>query len=59
VRQALKVFSIIMIATGGLALIGSMDMGEDGISAIVGGLMFIAQGVLALIYIGQQDKLVK
>jgi hypothetical protein len=51
-KTTLKVTSIIAVVLGGLALInGLVDI--DGY-AIIGGLLFGGQGIVGLIYIGQQ-----
>ena len=57
-RQALKIFSIIAVVLGGLAMFGAAaqeDM-EGAIYSLLGGGLFLAQGILALVYIKQQSK---
>ena len=48
----LKVFSIIAIVLGALALISSL-VEYDGYG-IMGGALFLTEGILALAYIGEQ-----
>ena len=50
-KTALKTMSIISIVLGSLAILGSMDPVEG--YAMVGGGLFLAEGILALVYIGQ------
>ncbi len=53
-KTALKVMSIISIVIGGLATLGCVYEFES--AAFIGGLFYIAQGTLALIYIKQTAK---
>lgn len=47
----LKVLSIVCIVLGGFAVIsGLADPYPDGIYAIFGGGLFLAEGIIALIY---------
>ena len=56
-RKALKVVSIIAIVFGGLAILSAFgETGEDVGYTFLGGAMFAAQGILALIYIKQVDN---
>jgi len=52
-KTTLKTFSIICIILGALAIIDSI---ESGIAAFIGGGLFLTQGILSLVYIGQQNK---
>ena len=54
----LKVFSIIGIVLGAMAILqGFAATAEDGVYAIMGGGLFLAQGVFALAYIKEvKDK---
>ena len=54
-ETALKVFSIISVVIGGLAILGGIE--EDEIAAIIGGGMFLTQGILALCYIKKNNKI--
>jgi hypothetical protein len=51
VKTALQIFSYIAIVLGALALMGS---GGD-YNALLGGGLFLTQGVLAIGYINQQE----
>ena len=53
-ETTLKVFSIISVVIGGLAILGGIE--EDEIAAIIGGGMFLTQGILALCYIKKINK---
>ena len=52
-KNTLKVFSWIQIVLGGLAILGGLDP-VDGY-AIVGGMLFITCGWVALIYIAENN----
>jgi len=49
-RTALKVFSWFAVVLGALAILG----GEGDYYAFLGGGLFLAQGILALSYLGQE-----
>ena len=53
----LKITSIIFIVFGALAVIGAGSMyGQEAFNSALGGIMFIGQGILTLVYIkGQAD----
>lgn len=51
-RTTVKVFAIIGIVIGSLAIIGSFD--DESFSAFVGGAMFLAWGIIDLNYIKDQ-----
>ena len=59
-KSAVKVFSIISIVIGGFAFLGGLgDMSVDPQAAgyaLVGGALFLTQGILSLIYIGKSRK---
>lgn len=55
-RTALKTMSIIMVVIGGFAILESADGGQDAGYAFLGGLLFLAEGILALVYIGQNKE---
>lgn len=50
--MALKTFSIIAIVIGGLAILGAASSVtlEDAILALIGGGLFLTQGILSLEY---------
>jgi len=51
-RKALKILSIVCIVLGGLAVLGGVtDPYPDGFYAVTGGGLFLAEGIIALIYI--------
>ena len=55
-KTALKTISIVAVVIGALAILGGVsDTYVDGY-ALVGGALYMAQGILALVYIGQQTK---
>jgi len=47
-RTALKIFSIICVIIGGLAVLGSML--EPDSFGLIGGGLFLTEGILALVY---------
>ena len=50
-KTALKIFSIIGVVLGGLAILGGLlEPYDDGIYTLVGGELFLTQGILALVY---------
>jgi hypothetical protein len=51
-EKLLKIFSIIAVVMGILAIIGSAS--DNSLSGVVGGTMFLFEGMLALAYIGEQ-----
>ena len=53
-RMALKIFSIIAVVTGIVAILGS-STSNDLSSAFIGGGLFLTEGILALVYISQQE----
>jgi hypothetical protein len=60
-KTTLRIFSIIAIVIGALAILSSPTAGYDAagnaafdIYAFMGGGLFLTQGVLALAYIGQE-----
>ena len=55
-ETTLKVFSIISVVVGGLAILGGIE--EDEIAAIISGGMFLTQGILALCYIKKNNKII-
>lgn len=55
-ETALKVFSWIGIVLGVFAILGSLSEPVDAGYAFVGGLLFFMQGLLAVIYIKQQEE---
>jgi len=55
-ETALKVFSIISVVIGGLAILDGI-VEEDGMASIIGGGMFLTQGILALCYIKKNNKI--
>jgi len=56
-RTTLKIFSIIAVVIGSLALISSVtEGGQDAGYSFLGAVMFLTQGILALVYISQQNK---
>ena len=55
-QTTLKIFSIIAVVFGSLAIITSMEGGTDAGYSFLGGIMFLNQGILSLVYIGQQNK---
>lgn len=56
-RTSLKTFAIIEISLGGIAMLSAFtsDVSEAG-AAFLGGALFLTAGIIALCYIGQQDK---
>ena len=52
-KDALKVFSFIGVILGMLAMMGSLF--DADFYALVGGGLFFTQGLLALLYINQQE----
>ena len=54
-KTSLKTMSIISVVLGGLAIIDGLTT-LDGY-ALLGGSLFLAEGILALVYIGQNAKL--
>lgn len=56
-KTTLKVFSIICIILGGLAIIGDiLDLNSESGYALIGGGLFVAEGWLALKYISRNKK---
>lgn len=56
-RTTLKVVSIISTVIGGLVILQYLgEGGEDASSAVIGGAMFAAQGIIALIYLKNEKK---
>lgn len=57
-RETLKVVSWIAIVIGSLTILDGLPTAEyyADVYAIVGGLMFAGQGILALVYINQVDR---
>lgn len=53
-KLALQVTSWIAVVLGAFAILGSMSGEPDAIYSLVGGLLFLGQGVLALAYINQK-----
>lgn len=60
-RTTVKVFSIISVVIGALAILGSPTAGYDaagnvafGANALIGGALFLVQGVLTLVYLSQE-----
>ena len=53
-RTTLKIFSIISVVIGGLAIIGCVteETLYGAMTSFVGGALFLTQGILALVYIG-------
>jgi hypothetical protein len=56
-ESILKIFSIILIVVGVLAILGSLS--DNSLSGIVGGTMFLVEGILALAYIGECKEVKK
>ncbi len=48
-KTTVKIFAIIGIVLGGLALFGSIDSGD--VSGLVGGALFIAWGIVDLAFL--------
>ncbi len=57
-KTALQIFSWFAIVLGGFAILGASTgpTTEDVIYSLMGGGLFLTQGVLALIYISQKEK---
>ena len=53
-KIALQVVSIICVAMGGLAILGNIADPVDAVYGFIGGGLFLAEGVLALIYISKK-----
>lgn len=54
-KIALQIFSWIAVVLGALAILGSAEGGVDAGYSFVGGVFFLTQGVLALVYINQKE----
>jgi hypothetical protein len=54
-KSALQIFSWIAIVIGALAILGSISA-EDGGSGLIGGVLFLTQGILAIAYISSQEE---
>jgi hypothetical protein len=52
-KTAIKTLGIIDIVIGSLAFLGSFDGSSGAIYAFLGGLFYIAQGVLMLVFINK------
>lgn len=52
-KTALQVMSWVSVAFGALAILGGVAEPADSY-AILGGIMFLTQGVLALVYIAEK-----
>ena len=49
-KIALKIVSIVCVSLGGLAILGVIVDPVDGFYAIVGGGLYLTEGILALVY---------
>jgi hypothetical protein len=56
-QTTLKIFSIIDIVLGALAMLGSLEGGSDAVYAFLGGALFLTTGIIALNYISQVNKI--
>jgi hypothetical protein len=53
-RTTLKVFSIISVVLGALAILGALESTDANAGyAFLGGIFFLVEGWLALVYIGK------
>ena len=52
-KQALTITSYIAAVIGSLAILSSLGGGVDAVYSLVGGVLFLSQGLLSLIYINQ------
>jgi len=62
-KTTLQIFSTIAILIGSLAIIGGFTSGIDAYgnptvdgSALLGGVLFLTQGILSLVYIAIQEE---
>lgn len=55
-KIALQISSWVAVALGVLAILGSAEGGVDAGYSFVGGVFFLTQGVLALVYISQKEN---
>lgn len=53
-KQSFKIMSIVTVVLGALAILGSLVTPD--VYGLLGGALFLTEGWLALVYIGQQDK---
>lgn len=56
-ERALKILSITFLVIGSLALLsGVNDGGSEGLTVVVGGLMWVGYSICTLVYISQNKK---
>ena len=54
-KTALQIFSWVAVGIGFLAIFGSLGT-VDGEYGVVGGALYLIQGILALAYISEKEK---
>ena len=55
-KKTIKIFSIVFIVIGSLAILASAGGGTDAWASFIGGTMFLGNGICVLIYLNQENK---